>query len=250
MREVNNVKLVKKNGNALIIMSVILSIGIILSSAIVAMYISKGKVQNTISVTGSAKKQIKSDLVTWKGRFTVQSDQLAGASNILSDNAKKVKSYLISKGIPEKDIVLSSVNTETLYNRDYGYSNRIEGYRLSQSVEISSKDVEKITNLSRESSELINQGINFQSDPPQYFYTEIAKLKVSMLGDATADAKVRAQQIAKSTDAKIGRVRSANMGVFQITPLYSTDVSDYGVNDTSSLDKEITAVVNCSFEIK
>jgi len=40
------------------------------------------------------------------------------------------------------------------------------------------------------------------------------------------------------------------MGVFQITPLYSTEVSDYGINDTSSLEKEITAVVTCTFEIK
>lgn len=40
------------------------------------------------------------------------------------------------------------------------------------------------------------------------------------------------------------------MGVFQITPLYSTEVSDYGINDTTSIDKEITAVVNCEFIIK
>jgi hypothetical protein len=35
----------------------------------------------------------------------------------------------------------------------------------------------------------------------------------------------------------------------QITPLYSNEVDDYGINDTSSLEKEITAVVHCQFEI-
>jgi hypothetical protein len=40
------------------------------------------------------------------------------------------------------------------------------------------------------------------------------------------------------------------MGVLQITPADSNEVSDMGLNDTSSLDKDITAVVNLSFEIK
>jgi hypothetical protein len=39
------------------------------------------------------------------------------------------------------------------------------------------------------------------------------------------------------------------MGVIQITPFNSTMVTDYGINDVSSIDKEITAVVSASFEI-
>ena len=37
------------------------------------------------------------------------------------------------------------------------------------------------------------------------------------------------------------------MGVFQITPRNSTDVSDYGINDTSSREKDVTAVVTVTF---
>jgi hypothetical protein len=40
------------------------------------------------------------------------------------------------------------------------------------------------------------------------------------------------------------------MGVFQITAPYSTEVSDYGMYDTSTIDKQITAIVKASFEIK
>ena len=45
-------------------------------------------------------------------------------------------------------------------------------------------------------------------------------------------------------------MRSARMGVIQITPRLSNQISDYGVNDLSSIEKEITAVVNASFEIE
>ncbi|CCJ33599.1 SIMPL domain-containing protein [Caloramator australicus] len=84
----------------------------------------------------------------------------------------------------------------------------------------------------------------------QYYYTKIADLKVDMLGLATKDAMQRAEQIAKNTGIKIGKLKSAKMGVFQITAPYSTEVSDYGIFDTMSINKEITAVVNCEFEIK
>jgi len=44
-------------------------------------------------------------------------------------------------------------------------------------------------------------------------------------------------------------VRSARMGVLQITPADSNEVSGEGMNDTSALEKDITAVVNISFAV-
>jgi len=245
-------KLVNKRAYGLPIMAVILSLGILLSS--IAVVIGLGRIktaQNAVTVTGSAKKQIKSDLVTWKGTYNVASPELAEAYNMLSQSSKKVKNYLVKKGIPEKDIIFSSIITNTNYIMNgYQQTSKVDSYKLSQDVDIRSNDIDRITTISRESTELINDGINFQSNPPEYLFTKIADLKVDMLGLATKDAKNRAEQIANNTGAKIGAIRSANMGVFQITPLYSTNVSDSGINDTTSIDKEITAVVSCNFEIK
>lgn len=144
--------------------------------------------------------------------------------------------------------IFTSVKNEILPNGMIG--NKIEGYTLTQNVEIKSNDVDLITKISRESTELINQGVQFESYPPQYYYTKIADLKVEMLGLATKDAMLRAEQIAKNTNVKVGKLRASRMGVFQITPPYSTEVSDAGIFDTSSIDKEITAVVNCEFNIE
>ena len=97
---------------------------------------------------------------------------------------------------------------------------------------------------------MIDQGIEFESGAPQYFYTQIDKLKIEMLAMATENAKQRAESMAKSTGNKIGLMRSAKMGVFQITPVTSTEVSDLGENDTTSLDKKVMAVVSVSFAIQ
>ena len=45
-------------------------------------------------------------------------------------------------------------------------------------------------------------------------------------------------------------MRSSSLGVYQITPRDSTDVSDYGINDTSTRDKDVTAVVTATFAVK
>lgn len=226
--------------------------GLVLSTFMVTQSLINIKGTNTISVTGSAKKQIKSDLIVWQGSFSAQAPQMADAYAQLKVSLEKVKKYLIGKGIEEKDMVVSSIITNTIYEMNFNgiYTNNVIAYRLEQRVEISSSDVDKITGISREATELINEGVDFQSMMPQYFYTKIADLKVSMLAEATKDAKNRAVQIAENTGSSIGALRSAKMGVFQITPLYSTEVADYGINDTSSIEKEITAVVTCNFEMK
>jgi hypothetical protein len=71
-----------------------------------------------------------------------------------------------------------------------------------------------------------------------------------MLSEASENARQRAQSMASATGSKIGFMRSAKMGVFQITPINSTEISDYGINDITSLDKKVTAVVSASFAIK
>jgi hypothetical protein len=130
------------------------------------------------------------------------------------------------------------------------YSNQVDSYRLFQNVEIRSSDIDKITNISRSATDLINEGVQFQSNAPQYFYTKLADLKIDMIGLATEDAKARAEKMLSATGNKVGKLNSANVGVFQITPLYSGEISDYGINDTSSIEKEITSVVTCEFEVK
>jgi uncharacterized protein len=205
-----------------------------------------------ITVTGSAQREITSDLAVWRGRLSRRDTDLKTAYQNLRIDMEKVRSYLISKGVPSGDIVISQVSTESIYakNDKGSATNDIEAYRLFQAVDVRSSDVNLVTSLSRESTELIDQGVEFESDAPQYFYSKLDDLKVEMLAKATENAKERAANMTRATGNGIGLMRQAKMGVFQITPSNSTEVSDWGVNDTSSLYKKVTAVVNVSFAIQ
>lgn len=235
------------------IVAIIIVIGLIASAVILANTLVEVKGSgNRITVTGSAKQQITSDLIVWNGSFSAKSANLQEAYTQLESDKKKVLDYLLNQGVKKDQIVFTAVNTNICYviSPNGQYTSDIDYYDLYQTVTISSPDIEKVTDISRNATELINEGVQFQSQAPQYLYTKIADLKVTMLAEATKDARKRAEMIAENAGSKLGGLKYADMGVIQIAPQYSTEVSDYGMNDTSSLEKEITAIVHCEFEIK
>lgn len=241
-----------EKNNYLLNAGVALAIGLVLSSVIFGWFFAKSKKgDDAITVTGSAKKRIKSDLVVWSAGVSAQSPQLQEAYKQLSDSVPRIKQYLAGKGIPEDQMTVSSITTTPLKKQDSNgvETSEITGYSLQQQVEVRSTDVDKIAQIAREATELINQGILIESNAPKYYYTQIGDLKIEMLGEAAKDAKVRAEKIAASTGNSIGAVRSAKMGILQITPADSTEVSDSGIYDTSTIDKDMTAVVNISFGV-
>ena len=230
-----------------------LAIGLVISSIILGWsYTHKKDGNEAVTVTGSAKKRIKSDLVIWSAGVSFQAAQLSDAYKQLSDNIPKIKKYLVSKGINENQITVSAISSSTLHGRDENgnENSEITGYSLRQEIVVNSNDVDRIALVAREATELINQGILLESSPPRYYFTQLGGLKVEMLGEAAQDAKARAEQIAASTGNSIGTIRSARMGVMQITAADSTDVSDYGIYDTSTIDKDVTAVVNINFAVE
>jgi len=233
-------------------LGICLAIGIIISTVIISNTVTRVKLANqTITVKGYAEKRISSDLIVWKGVFSVRGSELVEAYKSLDHDLSLVKEYLVSKGIAENEIVVSSIRTRTIYGRDAQGrpTDQVSGYELEQQVEVRSNQVDKIAAIARESTELINKGVHFQSLEPQYFYTKLSDLKIEMLAAATKDARVRAEQLAINSGSKLGSLRSASMGVLQITKAYSTEVSDYGINDVTSLEKDIKAVVTVSFSI-
>lgn len=249
-----------ENGKSQLLHAAIaLALGVVIAASIGAWaFVHVKNRDQTIVVTGSARRRIKSDMIIWRTGVTANAPKLADAYQALTRDVARVKAYLISKGVPEDQIIISSITTKTVRkaSKQSGegegggeLAGDIAGYSLEQDLQIRSPEVEKITKISREVTELMNQGLLLESFAPEYIYTKLGDLKIEMLGEAARDAKARAQQIASSTGNQVGGLRAAEMGVLQITPPDSSEVSGYGVNDTSSLEKDITAVVHMTFSI-
>jgi hypothetical protein len=240
---------------SLALAATIIGVSLIATGAIVASYFYRVKALNdVINITGSASKTITSDVVKWRLNFsrTVDEANLKQGYALLKSDNEAVMKYLAGRQIPADKINVSPVNVNQQYD---AYQEKMGGsapkrYMLSQEVTIESNEVDKVTQASKESSSLISEGVFINTVGLEYYYSKLADLKMQMLSEATKNAKDRAQQIAQSTGAKIGYLRSANMGVTQITQVNSTEVSDYGMYDTSSIEKQITAIVRATFSLK
>jgi hypothetical protein len=206
---------------------------------------------NSITVTGSAKRLIRSDYIVWRGSLSAQNVQLSAGYQELKRNGDRVRQFLTAHHVPDSSVAFGAIESYSVPEvTDNGReTGRTLAYRLTQSFEIRSAQVDSIAQLSRSTGELISEGVPLNSSPPEYLFTRLSEMRMEMLAQATEDAKNRAEKIAHSAGSRIGPVRSARMGVFQLTPRYSTDVSDYGIYDTSSLEKDITAVVSVSFAV-
>lgn len=206
----------------------------------------------TITVTGSARKAIRSDLIVWTARISAVDPNLQTAYETLKGSLDKTLAYLKARQIPSAQIQVGSIQTVRHHERDAKGNelDKITSYELTQTVEITSSDVEKISEAARTVTDLIKDGVLLESEAPKYLYTKLADLKIAMLADATKDATARAQQIASNSQAQLGAIIDAKMGVMQINAIHSDEVSGSGVNDTSSLDKEISAIVTARFGLR
>lgn len=221
-------------------------------------WLSVRKEPRTLQVTGSAKKLIISDRIAWSGMITTRSGDLVQAYDQIKSGADKARAYLLSKGIPEKDVTFSAISTIKRHKKIFVpgkdetrqvETNEIEQYELRQWINVDSGEMEKIPAAARGITDLIKEGVEVESGETRYLYSKLSELKIDMLAEATRDATTRASQIVTNANGKLGKLVEARMGVMQINPKGVTDVSAEGNNDTTSLEKEITAVVSVRFEL-
>ncbi len=229
--------------------SVLWALAIIIAAIILGnAYIKRNKSEGQIGVIGLGKKDFTSDLIVWEGSFTKENMDLKVASAALNKDKALIEDYLTKKGITSKEMVFSSIGIEELQTMRYSSSGEIvgqdfAGYRLSQSVEITSSNIEKVENISRNITELLNDGVQFNSEAPRYYYTKLADLKIQLISEATKDARDRAEKIAEMSGSRLGKLQNAHMGVFQITGQNSNEEFSWGgtFNTTS---KEKSATIN------
>jgi hypothetical protein len=202
-----------------------------------------------IGVTGSAKKAITSDLIVWTAHVSADEPTLAESYTTLKSSIDKTMDYLSAHGIPTAKVEVGPISTTKHHEHDSkgGETDKIISYELTQWVSVTGPDITRVADTARSITELIGQGVNIESDAPEYLYTKLADLKITMLAEATADATNRAKQIAVNSGSSLGAIVDAKMGVMQINALHSSDATGSGVNDTSSREKEITAVVTARF---
>ena len=240
----------ENNNRNYVLFGLILGLSIIISAGLGSFTFYKLRSMDYISTTGSAKKAVTSDKVKWISSITrpVKISTIKDGYTKMDTDLKEVKNFLLASGIPETSVDVSPILMNEVYDQNQGAE---KNYNLVQNITIQSEDVQKISDLSKNTNSLIiDKGVIFATTSLEYYYSKLPEMRVSLLADAVADAKARALQLASAGGKKIGVLQSASSGVVQVMAPNSVEVTDYGMYDTSSIDKEIMVTVKASFEIK
>ncbi|MDD4073929.1 MAG: SIMPL domain-containing protein [Candidatus Pacebacteria bacterium] len=229
--------------NGAIILGVSFIIGLIIVSCSL---IQIKSFDNVLVVTGSSKQIVTSDTVKWNANFTrtVYDYELNEGYNKMKNDETVIRNFLLEKGVSENEFTISPVSMDKVYN--YEKTSISDQYTLNQSVIIDSKDINKITEISKSIQPIIEAGVILSARSPQYFYSGLSESRISLLPKAMEDAEKRAENI---SGRKVGSLKSVSMGVVQVLQPNSVDISDYGMYDTSTIEKEIMITVKATFAL-
>jgi hypothetical protein len=219
-------------------------------------YLKRGEQLNgtsrTLEVMGSARRRIFSDLALWSIRVAGEGKTLEEAYEKLHGSVEKVRGFLSEQGFPAECVTLGPISTTPHHRRDEkGQELReVVSYELGQTFLVRTGEVKRVEKAAGQVTELVKGGAHVESLPPQFVYMKLQDLKSVMVGEATANARERGDMIARESRCRVGAVKDARAGVLQITPPWSSEVAPGGMNDTSSIEKDITSVVHLTLLIE
>lgn len=239
----------KKN---LIIVSTIIVVGMIVSSLILSKFFLKIRHEENITVKGFAEMEMKSDIGKLRFSIVTQKNTLQEAYKQIEKEKKIVIEYLNAKGLKDENVESTGLYTYDIkeMNEKGMYTNLTVAYNATQSMLVTSDDVELIKKLSEELTSLIEAGVNIRVNEPQYYISDMQDMKIDLLVKATEDGYTRAKKLAAGSGADVGALVSATHGVFQVTEPNSMETSGYGMYNTSSIMKSVKAVVTLSYAVK
>ena len=234
---------------ALVLAMAVLGGGLTLAAAVAVKGLRSAN--DTITVTGSSTERIRSDFADWTVVVVASGASQQEAYQALQPALQRTTAFLREQGIPAAAISSGSVKTEQQQVRDPRTGElRSTSWSASQTVKVSSSDVAKVQAVAAAIASLIGQGVPLTIQEPAYTYTKLAEKRVDMLAKATRDARQRAVAIAREAGSGIGAITNADTGTFQITVPNSTEMGSYGSYDTSTIDKDITAVMGVTFRVQ
>lgn len=229
--------------------ALVLGAAAILAAVVFGLFFRSARAtRDTIQVTGAATERFEADVVKWSITVSRQvgTDGVANGYAALREDRSRVLAALSQSGIAETAVNVQPVSVNPRWDQ---FGSQV-GFSLDQGLTVISEGGgQSLEAIALDPGPLLESGIVLQFSRLEYYYSGIDELKHSLLSQATADARRRAEEIAGGSEMSIDKIVSARAGVFQITEPFSTEVSDYGVHNTSTRSKEITVTVHATFSV-
>ncbi len=205
------------------ISALLLSLGLVLAGYFIGNLQVKGKKYDRyVSVKGLSEREVPADLAVWPISIALTGNDLQDLSRRIEVQNEEVYRFFAERGFGPEEITRGPVNIvdarANIYNpQAQSAPNR---YLAKSEFTVRTTEIPKLQRALTESPDLLSRGIVMGSKnewaPIEYIFTGLNDLKPEMVAEATRNAREVADKFARDSDAKVGRIRTANQGLFSI----------------------------------
>ncbi len=187
-----------------------------------------------VTVKGLAEREVEANLATWTLQHAVTGKDLGALQTEMEDKNEKIVTFLTRHGLEAAEIEKQPLQLQDLLAQSYRPENIGENrYIITAGFRIRTPKIDKIDQAVGDMGSLIRMGVSIgNSQPPTYIFTQLNDIKPEMIAEATKAARASAQKFAADSGQKVGAIRNASQGLFQILPL------DQGTSEYMSADNQ------------
>lgn len=174
-----------------------------------------------VAVRGLAEKEVMANKVTWPIVCKEVGNDLTSIYDKITSNTAKISKFLTDNGISADEILVQPPQILDLQAERYGSNDRPFRYNVTSVVVVTSPNVEKVNKLISRQTELLKQGIAITAGDYEYRtiyeYTALNDIKPGMIAEATANAREAADKFAADSKSRLGKIKTATQGQFDIS---------------------------------
>jgi hypothetical protein len=239
-----------------VLRTIVFSIALVIAAAVLGHQVRQvGGGRESISVKGLAEKPIRADRAEWTLKLQVKGSTIADALEKLRRAKPALDQFIATAGFAGEAVTESNESVEPNYEEVEGRNGMMrsvqDGQLARQFVTINTADIARIIAASKAIVQFQAEGHPVSFGQPQFLVSNLEDVKMSLIGAAMQNSRVRAGEFAKNGDVEVGPMRSASQGAFYILPAgANSDVSDWGgTYDKTTVDKIARVVVTVDYRI-
>lgn len=174
---------------------------------------------DTVKVRGLCEKEVPADRVVLRINYSDKSNDLADLRNTVRLNNEIIVDMLKKAGFSEDEIKVANASYDDRYNWSNNVSQITFRYQVSQTVTLFTKNLELVRKLQQTlETDLVNQNI-LANSYADYQYLGLNDIKPEMIRESLENARLAADEFANNSHSKIGKMRTASQGYFEIEDL-------------------------------
>ncbi len=177
--------------------------------------------ERTVNVKGLAERELPADVAIWPIKFSEADNDLGALYATLQRKNGLISAFLEQAGFAKDEIGVSAPAIVDRQAQSYGDASRAEfRFTGSSTITVYSNQVERVRNAMRGLVELGKQGVAIAGEDygsrPEFLFTGLNAIKPAMIEEATTNAREVAEKFARDSASRLGKIRTANQGLFSI----------------------------------